>query len=722
MACLAALSVVSPFQAPAADEVFRQGNWPFRSPRAPAMPGVQDQAWVINPIDAFVLARLEEAGLAPSAPADKLTLLRRLTFDLTGLPPTPEEQAAFLADESPWAYEAVVDRLLASPRYGERSAEHWLDLVRYAESDGFKADSLRPWAHAYRDYVVGAFNEDLPYDRFVAQQLAGDELEPESPKALAATGLLRLYPDEYNAANLEQRRQEILDDITETTGLVFLGLTIGCAECHDHKFDPILQTDFYRLQAFFAPLMPRDDLFAASRGEREEYDQKQAAWSTATQSIRDEMESLIGAAREQVRLDALGKFRDEIQQAVRTPEAKRTPYQCQIAAMAMKQAVEKDGEALGKLSAEAKQRYEELASQLAMLDHLRPAPLPGMLAVSDLGTQAPPTFVLGNGNWRNPQQEVPPGFPEFLGNSNASIEIPARAPSSTGRRSALARWLTRPDHPLTGRVIVNRLWQQHFGVGIVPTPNDFGSQGDPPSHLALLDWLAVELVERNWSLKHIHRLIVTSNAYRQSSQRAASPLPEVAAQKDPSNRLLWHARRRRLEGESIRDAMLALSRELSTRMHGQSARPELPEGISKTYAWQPDAEPSDRNRRSIFILARRNLRFPLLEVFDQPDLHHSCPRRANTTTAPQALLLLNSPYTLDRATGWARQLLAENSDETHCLQLAYRQAYAREPSPEELSAAREFLSRQTQIHQASLPALVDFCHAILNSNEFIYVD
>ncbi|MEX2561428.1 MAG: DUF1549 domain-containing protein, partial [Pirellulales bacterium] len=435
---------------------FGRDDWPFQPPVRPEVPTVSDPAWVINPIDAFIQAELEAEGLTPSPPADKLTLLRRLTLDLTGLPPGVAEQDEFVADTRPDAYERVVDRLLDSPAYGERWARHWLDLVRYAETDGFKSDDHRPNAYKYRDWVIQAFNADLPYDRFIALQLAGDELEPENPRAWIATGLNRLYPDESNAANLEQRRQEILDDITATTGSVFLGLTMGCAQCHDHKFDEISQADYFSFQAFFAPLVARDDVDAATPAEREEYRRRLAEWEESTQALRDEIESLLGEKYQEARQYALTKFREEIQQAVRLSEAERTPYQQQIAIMALKQAEAKQAEVVGKLTEEEKRRYEELQEQLRQFDAIKPAPLEKAMAATDLGTAAPPTFRLDGGNWRRPAEEVEPGYPAFLSGSSAGAWPADVAPhengqQTTGRRSALARWLTRPDHPLTSR-------------------------------------------------------------------------------------------------------------------------------------------------------------------------------------------------------------------------------------------------------------------------------
>jgi hypothetical protein len=708
----------------------------FQPPRRPPLPSVADKKWVINPIDAFILARLEAEGLAPSPPADKLRLLRRVTFDLTGLPPTIAEQEAFLADTSADAYRKVVERLLASPRYGERWAQHWLDLVRYAETDGFKADDLRPSAHLYRDYVIRTLNADLPYDRFVQQQLAGDELEPDNPDALVATGFLRLWPDEYNAANLEQRRQEILDDVTSVTGQVFLGLTFGCARCHDHKYDPILQTDYFRLQAFFAPMRPRDDLPAATPAQHREYQLRLEGWQAASRDIRAEMDKLLADKRRQQRQYALGKFRPEIQQAVQMPDDKRTPYQRQIAFIAEKQLVTDERAAVSRLAPGSKKRYQELERQLSALPMPRPQPLPMAMGVTDVGLEVPATHRLAGGDWRKPREELQPGFPHFLDASVPDVR-PIAERKTTGRRSALARWLTGKDNPLTARVLVNRLWQHHFGVGIVGTPSDFGVMGDTATHPELLDWLAVELVESGWSLKHMHRLMVLSAAYRQDSRvDPANSVHRRALSVDRDNHLLWHTRRRRLEGEAIRDAMLAVSGELNLRPFGPSARPKLPDTISK-YAWKPDPLPQDRHRRSIYILAKRNMRYPLFDAFDLPDMHNSCARRLTTTTAPQALLLLNGDFALERGQHLAASLHERfGENEARMIAEGYRLAWGRPPHKDEIPLALRFLSTQTEtlwerrhtdagsMDRAAVrrAALADFCHALLNTNEFLFLD
>ena len=724
----------------------QRAKWSFSPPRRPAVPAVRDTAWPAGSIDAFILRALEDKGLAPNPPADKLTLLRRVTFDLTGLPPTPAEQRAFLADDSLDAYARLVDRLLDSPRYGERWAQHWLDVVRYAETDGFKEDAFRPDAHKYRDYVIRVFNADLPYDRFIRQQLAGDELESENPDALIATGLNRLYPDEYNAANVRQRRQEIHDDLTDTTSLAFLGLTIGCAQCHDHKFDPISQVEYYRLQAFFAALLPRDDLPVATPDQKRQYADQLAAWEQATESVRAQIDAIVAPKREAVLNDSLLKFEPDVRQAVQKSPAEQTALDRQLTVQAMKYVTPKLREIPSKsIKDDEKRRYDELQKQLTAFDHLKPAPLPTAMAVTDGAAQAPPTFRLLLGNYRKPQEEVRPGFPACLGDSEPAIVTPPTGSPSSGRRAALAEWLCRADHPLTSRVMVNRIWQHHFGRGIVGTPNDFGAMGEPATHPELLDWLAVEFIDRGWSVKAMHRMMLSSAAYRQSSQvDFDKPAHARALERDGANHLLWHARRHRLEGESIRDAMLALSGQLNDQMYGPSARPELPQGIDGKLAWKPDASLGQRNRRSIYVVAKRNLRYPLLDIFDLPDMHNSCPERSTTTTAPQALALLNSDFALLQAQHWSGRLLNEHRrDLSGLVRTALAEAFSRPASDEQLRSAEAFLARQaatiaqagdateTAVLPLPLPAdldptqaaaLVDFCHALLNSNEFVYID
>jgi hypothetical protein len=720
----------------------RAADWPFGPLSRPDVPQVKRQDWVRNPVDAFVLAKLEEAGLRPNPAADKLTLLRRVTFDLTGLAPTPAEREAFLADEAPDAYERVVDRLLNSPHFGERWAQHWLDVVRFAETEGYKLDKLRPEAYRYRDYVIRAFNDDLPYDRFLRQQLAGDELEPNNPDALVATGFYRLPPEESNGSNYRMARQEYFDDITDVLGSTFLGLTIECARCHDHKFDPILQKDYYRLQSFFAPLVHRDDLSLAPASARLRYERQLAAWNEATKGVRAEIELMLEPRRKQIFEEMIVVFDSDTQQALRLAPEHRTALQEQLAVLASKQIIRRYAKAYLRLTPEQRKHYNDLQKELARFDSLKPEPLPMAMAATDAGPEAPATFRLAVGNYLKPKDEVQPGFPQFLESRPPQIKPPDGRPESTGRRSALAEWLCRPDHPLTGRVIANRLWQHYLGEGIVATPNDFGAMGEPPSHPELLDYLASELVRNGWHLKAVHRLIVTSATYRQSSRLELNALAAKAIKADPDNKLLWHGRVKRREGEALRDALLQASGRLNPRMYGPSAHPELPKALEDSrYSWDPDEKVEDRNRRSVYVFARRNLAFPLFAAFDIPDRVNSCPVRPNTTTAPQALVMLNGRLPLAEARGIAGRLLAEHPNDLRGLvRAAYQTAFGREPGADELAEAEQFLDRQAKLAGASpsadaLPkppppgveparaaAVVDFCHALVNTAEFLYVE
>ncbi|HZZ27013.1 MAG TPA: DUF1549 and DUF1553 domain-containing protein [Pirellulales bacterium] len=731
---------------------FKTGDWPFRPLSRPDVPKLTKLGnWVRNPVDGFIGQKLEAAGIQPNAPADKLTLLRRVTFDLTGLPPTSEEQAAFLADSSPDAYAKVVDRLLASPRYGERWAQHWLDVVRYSETEGFKKDSLRPDAHRYRDYVIRAFNTDLPYDRFVREQIAGDELEPNNPEALIATGFIRLYPEDINASNMVQQRQEILDDITENTALAFMGLTVGCARCHDHKFDDIKQTDYYRLQACFAAILPADGVSIASKDQVENYDKRMDKWEQETKPIRDQIDHELADEREAARQDAISAYDPQTLAAINMPPEKRSCFQKQLVAEAEEWIDSRIARAYRRCDPEERKLYDQQMEELSKFDSIKPEPLPTAMSVTDGDGAPPPTCVLSGGNYLRPGQEVAPGFPEFLGASEPEIAPPAGTSNSTGRRGALAEWLTRADNPMTARVMINRLWANHFGQGIVATPNDFGAMGGNPSHPELLDWLAYEFISEGWHLKPIQRLMVLSATYCQASKIDPSTAVHAAAlAADAADNLLWHTRRQRLEGEELRDAELQVSSQLNLRMYGDSAHPELPQVLEDTkYGWDPDQKPVDRNRRSIYVLAQRNMRLPLLETYDQPDMQNSCPRRTCTITAPQALEMLNGEGTEEAARQWSAKLLAEcdhgdgQLDEAKLVRTAYTQAFGRLPRKSEIKNAEKFVEEQAatiaeestpplekqlptplpaKFNRAKAAALVDFCHALMCSNEFLYVD
>ena len=695
----------------------REASWAYRPPVRPALPAVTDHGWVRSPIDAFILAKLEAAGLKPSPEASRVVLIRRVTYDLHGLPPTPADIDAFIHDPRPNAYELLVDRLLTSPRYGEHWASYWLDLVRYAESDGFKADDKRPLAFRYRDYVIAAFNNDKPYNRFIQEQLAGDELFPSNADALVATGYLRHYPDEYNAVNLELRRQEILNDITDTTSAALLGLTMGCARCHDHKFDPILQTDYYRLQAFFAAYQPTE-LPLADGSVAAERAQKQAEWERCTAEVRQKLEAIEKPHLAKAGSKRLARFPEEYQEAYLTPPKKRTQLQSQLAFMVCKQVDVNRDEMVKAMSPGVKTEWQTLTEQLKSFDALKPPPMPTAMAMSEIGVTAPPTFLLKRGDWRARGAEVAPGFPSAIDDREAPIPDQPKNAHTTGRRSILAAWLTQKENPLTARVMVNRLWHHHFGRGIVATPSDFGVQGDPPTHPELLDWLAVEFMDRGWSLKTVHRLIVSSSTYRQSS---AAPDNTLAV--DPQNSLFGRASRRRLEGESLRDALLAVSGRLSERLGGPSVFPRLPaETPASKTAWPNAADAREGDRRSVYIFAKRNLRFPLLHIFDVPDNNEPCARRHVSTNAPQALALLNSQLVLDLAKSFAQRVQGETgSDVDAAVDRAMNLALGRTPDAQERLALREFVIRASQGANVDR-AIEDLCHALLNLNEFLYVD
>lgn len=721
--------------------------WSLQKVATVQPPAVRDRQWVRTPIDAFVLARLEATHLTPSPRADRITLLRRAYFDLIGLPPTPEEVRTFLTDQSPGAFDKVIDRLLASPHYGERWGRHWLDLARYAESEGFKADETRPNAWRYRDYVIRSFNADKPYDRFVREQIAGDELWPNEPDARIATAFNRHYPDESNARNLLQRRQEILNDVTDTVGSVFLGLTYGCARCHNHKYDPILQKDYYRLQAFFANMRAADDIHLDRAEKVSEHRTRLAAWEEKTQTIRERIDALETPKRRELIDDLVEKYPPEIQSAIKSAPSDRTPIQWQMYYKAKayldphSHAYVASSRTVGAaLKGDAKKEWDALRAELGKFDHLHPGDLAMGTGIVDSGPAAPPTHILRVGVYDAPLQEVEPGFLSALDPAPPRITRPDGL-ESTGRRTALAQWITSPENPLTARVMVNRIWHYHFGRGLAATPSNFGFVGEPPTHPELLDWLAAEFVRRGWSIKAMHRLMMTSSLYQQAST-AAGPVARQAAKADPSNRLLWRFPRQRLEGEIIRDAALAVAGELNATMGGPSVFPELPAGMDMRGGWKVSSDPTERNRRSVYVFVRRNARYPMFETFDMPDTHESCPRRDVTTSPTQALTLLNSPVVVEWAQGFASRVLqTAGSDRRAQIAMAYRLAYSRRPTQAEWKLALDFLDRQRSIVSTraadgaavALPkplppgveptdgaALVDFCHVLINSNEFAY--
>jgi hypothetical protein len=675
-----------------AAELFTQRQrefWSFQKVKDQTPPAVKETGWAKTPIDRFVLAKLESKNLRPSPAADKVTLIRRASFDLIGLPPTPEEVAAFVADQSPDAFAKVVDRLLASPRYGERWGRHWLDLARFAESEGFKADEPRFNAWRYRDYVIQSFNSDKPYDRFVQEQIAGDEMWPDDPQARVATAFNRHYPDEYNARNLFQRRQEILDDITDTTGAVFLGLTVGCARCHNHKFDPILQADYYRLQAFYANTAASDHIPMLRGAELAAYREKKALYDEKTADIRQRMTDLLAPEKKRLSYDVFDKYPPEIQTMITAPDS---PYARHMAWKAKPYLEIPDEDAAKTLKGDAKRKWEGLVTELEAFKELDPGPLPEGMGVADIGPNAPPTRLLAVGNYAAPREEIQPGFLTLISPGDAKIVAPTGG-KSTGRRTALAKWLTDPENPMPARVMTNRIWHYHFGRGIVGTPSDFGIMGERPTHPELLDWLTREFVRKGWRMKELHRMILNSATW----QQAASHDEQVT-------KLFGAYPRRRLEGEVIRDSALFVSGLLNLQEGGPSVFPELPEGMGALRGgWKVSAK-EDRNRRSVYIFVKRNQRYPMLEAMDMPDTHESCPRRSVTTTAPQALSLLNDRVAIEWAQAFAGRVKTVDD--------AFRLAYSRPPDGWERDQAATFLAKHS---------LEDFCHTLLISNEFAYV-
>jgi hypothetical protein len=715
-------------------------HWSFQPPRRPPLPQVKDQRWVRNPIDAFILRQIEEFGLTPAAEADRGTLIRRLRFDLTGLPPTPEEVDAFVADPLADAYERLVDRLLASPQYGERWARSWLDLARYAESDGFKSDKTRPNAWRYRDWVLEALNTDMPYDRFVALQLAGDEIAPTDGAAFVATGFNRHWPFEDNNKVPGLNRQLMLDDMTDTTASVFLGLTVGCARCHDHKYDPISQKDYYRLQALFSAAAPKDDFTLVDPGERAVHEKAEAEYQVRRAAIKTRIDAIEKPYVATLLKDTLAGLPEEVQKAFHTEPEERSAFQEDLLKQYAAQMKVKSEAISALMSSDERQTWTELTRTLKAQAQAAPPVPPTASGMTDTAAAAPPVYLLRKGNPANPGEEVPPGFLSVL--SSRPLNSPATpAARTTGRRKALAEWLIDPSQPLPARVMVNRIWRDHFGRGIVATPSDFGTQGAAPSHPELLDWLACELVSDGWSLKAMHRLMVTSATYRQSS----TPRAEAFAA-DPENSLFSRMARRRIEAEAVRDALLAVAGQIDLRIGGPSVYPDLPPGVETRGGWPRSASAADRDRRSLYVFAKRNLKYPLFDAFDAPDTNLTCPERNVSVNAPQALMLLNSDLVLDSARRLAGAVLAavdEAGDPAALVREAVRRALGRNPHAGETERGVAFLEDETGLLSAraedpralSLPmpmpdggdlaqaaALVDYCHVLINLNEFVFVD
>jgi Protein of unknown function (DUF1549)/Protein of unknown function (DUF1553) len=681
--------------------------WAFQKVVRPAVPQGSG-----NPIDAFILQELRRKQLEPSRPLDRTQLLRRVTYDLTGLPPTPAELDAFLKDPSRDAYEKVIDRLLASPHYGERWAAKWLDVVRYADTNGFELDQDRPHAWRYRDYVISCFNQNKPYDRFIREQIAGDEMLPGDHEALVATGYLRAGSEHVVAGNIdpEESRQEVLTEIATNVGQTFLGMTINCARCHNHKFDPILQADFYSLQAIFAGAKGKE-VEIASPEEKLAWDAAEKAYKEMLAPISQALKALAKPYDEQIREERKRLLDPALLAAFNIPKDKRTPAQKTLADDAETQIKPTWDEVVAVMPADVKAEREKLRKQLHEVETTAPDPLPAAYSFVNTGDDAPPSFVLRLGDPHSRLQPVDPALPYVI---RAAYTIPK---ASEGRRTALANWLASPENPLTARVMVNRIWQFRMGEGLVRTPNDFGTMGDKPDSHALLDYLAAEFMAQGWSVKAMDRLIVTSQTYRQSS----AP-DEAKTQIDPQNRLFWRMNRKRFDAEMVRDAALSVSGTLSPEAGGRPVKipiePEVYNLIFTEYErdglWPVNPDRNVQNRRGIYLYNKRSVRLPLFTAFDQPDAITSCPVRPVSTHALQALSLFNSSFMQEVSQAFAARLEKSCGNNRACqINSAWLLALSRKPRPEENQLAVKFFK--------SGGTLPDFCLALFNRNEFLYV-
>ncbi len=778
--------------------------WAFKKPVRNTPPAVRDARLSRNPIDAFVASMREQKGLEGAPEADRNTLIRRAYLDLIGLLPPPEAVDAFVKDPAPNAYEKLIDRLLASPNYGERWGRNWLDVVRYADSSGFEFDITVENAWRYRDYVIKAFNEDKPYNQFIVEQLAGDELDNPTPDSLTATTYFRIGPRvRFREANYPSYRYDYMDDMVRTTFQGFQGLSVNCARCHDHKFDPITRLDYYKSVAAFWGYVDYDQPLVP-KAKVDQYTAALAAVGAKMTPLRQEIARIEKPyqekRREQQVQDALKKFPLDIQEAIKTPEAQRTAGQKLLVAQVIinaddvdpdnivadanssvkARAAAKVNQVFGagnegynrralKLSGEDEKKRAGLLAKIAKLEEELPAPLPTADGVRDgdyrltpdgLGDshipgtgrpdyglkccfippagqkyEVPPLYFAAKGEDINADAttfQVQPGFLTVLSNGNPppATHAPNRGDYVTsGRRRALAEAIVSADNPLTARVMVNRLWGWHFGTGIVATPGNFGKMGVLPSHPELLDWLATEFVQKGWSVKAMHRLIMTSETYKMASAFSR----EANLKADPTNVYLWRFPPHRVEAEIIRDLTLSASGQLNPQAGGQPFFPAIPESLRADQPrgiWELTKEEPSTWRRSVYAYIKRGLKYPMFEVFDEPDLNVTCERRATSTVPTQALTLLNNEFTLLQANHFADRVwkTAGANPEKEVTEM-YRIAFGREPGPVEMRSNVAFLKKQTEAaaakggtsDSAAHSALGDLAHVTLNLNEFVYI-
>jgi hypothetical protein len=725
--------------APSAAEA--QKHWAFQPVRATAPPKVKKSNWLKTPVDNFILARLENEKLQPSPEAERATLIRRLSFDLIGLPPSIEEVREFMQDKRPDAYELLVERLLESPHYGERWGQHWLDVAGYADSNGyFDADSDRPLAWKYRDYVIRAVNSDKAFDEFVREQIAGDEMAgykpdgditPEMVDKLVATHFLRNGPDgtgesDGNAMELTVDRFAVIESTMQILGSSLLGITVQCAKCHDHKFEQFTQADYYGMQALLRPaynpekwLKPKERLMTiGTQAERAANKARIDAFEKELKALKESQEGLLKPLRKLLTDEKLQRVPQEqragVTKALETKEKDRNAQ--------MKELLKKFPEVAEAKDADIEKRFPDLATSIrasaaaiGRLEKMRPTPLSQISVLVEPSGPAPTVHVLARGNYAKPAAEVSASVPGVFGAENFSVR---QCTGSSGRRLAFAKWVTSPQHPTFARLAVNRIWQQHFGIGLVATPENFGLAGAKPTHPELLDYLATSFVRSGWSTKALHRLIVNSATYRQSGE-----LREPEFKQDQDNRLLWRYPMHRLGAEAVRDAILATTGEIDRKMAG----PFVPKAKTADGEYVINENEPGAHRRSIYLQQRRTNPVTFLDVFDAARMNPNCVQRIQSTVPLQSLSLLNSSFIRTRSKVFAEALLTQKDKATgRLIARAFQMALGRGPSPEELEAAQDFLSKQLAEYSGKAnqepAAWTDFCQMLFASNAFLYVE
>lgn len=715
-----ALSLTTVADEPAEYEVTDadREHWSFRPIARPAVPPVINRDWVRTPIDAFILAKLEQTDWQPNPPAAQRDLLRRTFLDLTGLPPTIDEQDQLIADDSPTAFERLIDDLLSRPSYGERWGRHWLDLVRYAETNGYERDGAKPSVWRYRDYVIDALNADKTYDRFIVEQFAGDELPDASTETVIATGFHRLGPFDDEPADFEQDRYDQLDDIIRTTSQAFLGITLGCARCHNHKFDPLTNHDYYRVAAVLNTLKrPQNgrtelDLPAGTLTQRAALMQRDRRIDENRKQIieiRDSIRSdFLASGKSALLPDAVDAFGIEPDQ--------RTPAQKELV---IRHAPQLEAELLAALPVEKRQRINDLEQRIVSLRAATPD-LPRGYFMTESSDPPPKSFLLLRGQASARGPELQPAVPVVLTRQPITLSKQPTTQGTSGRRLEFARWMANADNPLTARVIVNRVWQYHFGEGLVRTSSDFGIIGEAPTHPELLDWLAHWFShDANWSIKKLHRLILSSSTYQMS--KADHP---TYGERDPRNTKFWRFPYRRLEVEVIRDSMLSASGQLRRTMGGPGVYLEIPPevlaGNSDPNVVWPKFDEVASSRRTVYAFVKRALVVPFLEVLDVCDTTRSTELRNRTTISTQALTLFNGDFVNRQARHFAERLQREAGNEPiRQIELAYRLTLGRAAAPSELATMQRFLADATKSEDHRL-ALEQLCRVILNLNELVY--